>query len=187
MNQQTLTMPNDQFPLNGVPVPRGLHAHDFSQQDFPQQDFRFNFNVFSTMRQALRSRVPPMPITIMGRADFIHHVTLHMPEVSSRIDEDDFGILHLEMGAMKLATRDAIVRYEFHTVRRHFSFIAYLFEHAENALYDAILVSYLEGLFIGETAPEYENARSLLPNNLAEALKKAELRFTLLDLQIIKY
>ncbi|HMC13186.1 MAG TPA: hypothetical protein VKG67_02435 [Gallionellaceae bacterium] len=175
MNQQTLAMPNDHFPLNGVP----------STQGFPAHDFRFNFNVFAAMRQALRSRGQAIPV--MGRADFMHHVTLHMPEVSSRIDEDDFGILHLEVGAMKLATRDAIVRYEFHTVRRHFSFIAYLFEHAENALYDAILVSYLEGLFIGETSPEYENARSLLPNNLEEALKKAELRFKLFALQIIKY
>jgi len=187
MNQQKLAMPNALFPFNGVTPTQGFPAQNFPTQDFPTQDFRFNFNVFSAMRQALRSRVQAMPITIMGRADFIHHVTLHMPEVSSRIEEDDFGVLHLEMGAMKLATRDALIRYEFHTVRRHFSFIAYLFEHADNALYDAILVSYLEGLFIGEASPEYENARSLLPKNLAEALKKAELRYTLLDLQIIKY
>lgn len=177
MDQQTLAMPNALFPFNGGTPTQGL----------PAQDFRFNFNVFSAMRQALRSRIQAMPITIMGREDFIHHVTLHMPEVSSRIEEDDFGILHLEMGAMKLATRDAIVHYEFFTVRRHFSFIAYLFEHADNSLYDAILVSYLEGLFIDEASPEYENARSLLPKNLADALKKVELRYRLLDLQMLKY
>jgi len=177
MNQQTLAGSETIFSFVDANSQKGLLA----------QDFRFSFHVFSAMRQALRSRTQATPITVLGRADFIHHVTLHMPEVSSRIEEEDFGILHLEMGAMKLATRDAIVRYEFHTVRRHFSFIAYLFEYADNGLHDAIQVSYLEALFVGETSPEYTNARSLLPKNLAEALKKGELRYKLLDLQIIKY
>ncbi len=121
-----------------------------------------------------------MPITVMTRADFIHHVTMHLPEVSARIEEDDFTILHLEMAAMKLATRDAILAYEFHTVRRHYSFIAYLFEHADKELHDAIRVSYLESLFIGEETAEYEHARGLLPKNLAETLKKLESRYPLL-------
>jgi len=176
MNTQTIAMPSVLFPLNGAVSPRHF-----------AEDFRFNFNLFSTMRQALRSRVQEMSITIMGRADFIHHITLHMPEVSARIEEDDFGILHLEMGAMKLATGDAVERYELHTVRRHFSFVSYLFEHADKALYDAILVSYLEGLFLGEVTPAHERARSLLPANLADALKKAELRYQLLEWQAAKY
>jgi len=178
MNQQTLALPRILFPLHGVPPTPGFQA-----QGLPAQDFRLNFNMFSAMRQALRVRGPAMPITIMGRADFIHYITLNLPEVSSRIEEDDFGVLHLEMGAMKLATREAIGRYEFHTVRRHFSFIAYLFEHADSELYDAIMISYLENLFVGEAIPEYEHARSLLPKSLAEALKKAELRLALLDSQ----
>lgn len=179
MNQQILAMPNMLFPsFFGVTSSRDIPA-----QGFPAQDFRSSFNVFSAMRQALRNRGHAMPITVMGRADFIHHVTLHLPDVAARIEEDDFGVLHLEMGAMKLATQEAIVRYEFHTVRRHFSFIAYLFEHADHMLDDAIRVSYLEGLFIGEASPEYENARCLLPENLMEALKKAELRYKLFVLQ----
>jgi hypothetical protein len=171
MNQQTLELPSMASIFGGETT----------------QDFRFNFNVFSALRQTLRARSKSMPVTIMTRADFIHHITLHMPEVSARIQEDDFGILHLEMGAIKLATKDAIRRYEFHTVRRHFSFISYLFEHADNELYDAILISYLEPLFIGEFASEYLNARSLLPANLEDALKKAELRYDLLELQLVKY
>lgn len=171
MDQQILALPAFAPPFSGEMA----------------RDFRFNFNVFSSLRQALHSRSKSMPVTIMSRGDFIHHVTLHMPEVSALIEEDDFGILHLEMGAMKLATQCAIMRYEFHTVRRHFSFISYLFEHADNELYDAILVSYLEALFIGEDASEYLNARSLLPASLEDALKKAELRYELLELQVLKY
>jgi hypothetical protein len=173
MSTQTMSMSNALFSFCGMLTDKGVTG----------QDFRFNFSVFSAMRQAMQVRRAATAVTIMGRADFIHHVTLHLPEVSARIEEDDFGILHLEMGAMKLATRDAILRYEFHTVRRHFAFIAYLYEHADNDLHDAIRVSYLESLFIGEETPEYENARSLLPKNLAEALKKLDLRYALLELQ----
>jgi hypothetical protein len=85
------------------------------------------------------------------------------------------------MGAMRLSTRSAILAYELHTVRRHFSFIAYLFEHADRELHDAIRVSYLESLFIGEAAAGYEHARGLLPKNLAETLKKLEMRHALLQ------
>lgn len=182
MSVQTMTMPKALFPYGGLLPDQGTNVQGIAGQGMIGQDFRFNFSVFSAMRQAMQVRRAQVPVTIMGRADFIHHVTLHLPEVSARIEEDDFGVLNLEMGAMKLATREAILCYEFHTVRRHFAFIAYLFEHADNELQDAIRVSYLESLFIGEETPEYENARSLLPKNLAEALKKLDLRYALLVL-----
>jgi hypothetical protein len=177
MNMQMLTMQDIFLPFGPKPLEAGVALHGFAH------DFRFNFGLFSAMRQALQSHRASMSVTVMGRADFIHHVTLHLPEVSCLIEEDDFGILHLEMGAMKLATREAILSYEFHTVRRHFSFISYLFEHADQDLNDAIRVSYLENMFIGEETPEYEHARSMLPKNLAEALKKLDLRNALFELQ----
>lgn len=170
MNLQTLTLPLDSFLL--------------SMGSEKTHDFRSSFEIFSSLRKKMQAS-RPLPVTFMGRADFIHHVTLHMPEVSARIDEDDFGILHLEMGAMKLATRDAMQRYELFTVRRHFAYISHLFGHANAELYDAILVSYLEALFIGETTVAH--VRSLLPANLEEALKKAEMRYACLESQIIKY
>ncbi len=175
MNQPTSALSSHAFLFGGLPPMHGART-----ADVPWHDFRVSFKTFAAMRHALHGRQTSAPVTIMGRADFVHHVALHLPDVSARIAEDDFGILHLEMGAMKLATRDAILRYELHTVRRHFSFIAYLYEHADNELYGAIMISYLEALFIHEFAPEYANARSLLPSNLAEALKRAERRAGLL-------
>ncbi len=147
-------------------------------------EFRFNFSVFSTLREKLLDRIHEVPVTVMTRADFMHHVMLHMPEVAARIEEDDFGVLNLEVAAMKLATLDAIARYELHTVRRHFSFMSYLFEHADKELHDAILVSYVEALFLDNPASEFMNARSLLPESLKDALKTSELRFRLLDIML---
>lgn len=161
MNTQAATLPVFRLPFN-------VEAVD---------DFRLNFELFAALRGALSIHPKALPITTMGRSDFIHYITLHFPDVSARIEKSDFGIIHLEMGVMKLATRDAILGREFSTVRRHFSFVSYLFEHADRELYDAIVVSYLEGIFISETLPSYLSARRLLPLNLEEALKKSEHNF----------
>jgi hypothetical protein len=175
MNQAMFSARLHAFSFGDVVPPRGSSALNGLSQDF-----RSSFKRFAAMRHALYGRMTATPVTIMGRADFVDHVVMHLPDVATRIAEDDFGILHLEMGAMKLATREAIRRYELHTMRRHFAFIAYLYEHADHALYGAIVVSYLEPLFIDETEPAFENARGLLPPNLADALKRAELRHALL-------
>lgn len=57
MNQQTLATQNIPVPFNGPT---------------PIQGFYFDFNLFSALRQTLRSRSQAMPITIMSRGDFIH-------------------------------------------------------------------------------------------------------------------
>jgi len=147
----------------------------------PERDFRANYRLFAQARQVIRNRSSGLPVTIMSRADFIHHVTLHLPEVAALIEEEDFGILHLELGAMKLASLAAIARYEFYTLRRHFAFIAYLLEHAGRELRDAIQISYVEALFIGERGEAYEYARSILPDSLKDALKKAEKYYQVLE------
>jgi len=136
---------------------------------------RSEFIAFSELRKTLRDA--GTTVRAMTRSDFVRHVTLHMPEVSAHIHEDDFGIAHLELGAMRKATRDAILAYELYTVRRHLSFIGYLYEHADDELRDAIQVSYLEALFIHETFPAYSRARRMLPATLDAALVKAEMRY----------
>ncbi len=152
-----------------------------SNSDAPAQqaggnDFRSDFLAFSELRNTLRASAKAAQVTTMTRSDFMQHITLYMPEVSARIEEEDFGVVHLEMGAMKLATRDAILSQDFNTVRRHLSYIGYLYEHADHELRHAILISYLEALLIGESAPAYSRARRLLPPNLEAELIKAELR-----------
>lgn len=147
---------------------------------FTGRNIEGSFTNFAALNAAGRRRASPAAISLMGRADFLRHVALHLPDVAARIDEDDFGILHLEIGAMRLATRDALGRHELHAVRRHFAFVACLYEYANNELHDAIMVSYLEPLFLEGCPPESEYARRLLPASLSEALRRAELRNALL-------
>jgi hypothetical protein len=120
------------------------------------------------------------PDSCAGLPCFANRMAIFFPEVAVNIDEDDFGVLHLEVGAMKLATRDAIVAGNWYTVRRHFNFIADLFGNADPELRDAINVSYLGNLLYSETGRNYANARAMLPEPLSLALENVERHYAIM-------
>lgn len=132
-----------------------------------------DFKTFASLRRMV-TRQQNKPL--IGRADFMKLVALYLPEVSVHIEESDFGIVHLEIGAMKLATRNALARSDFTTVRKHLFLIADLFDRSDAELYDAIRISYLEAIFLGETSAAHIVARSMLSNPMENALRQAELR-----------
>jgi hypothetical protein len=140
----------------------------------PIQRFLSDFRMYASLRQMLaHSRARPL----MTRLDFMQQITLYLPEVSALIEESDFGILHLEVGALKLATRQALRQYDFGRVRRHLFLVGNLFEHADAELREALHLSYLEPLFLGETSIAHREARSLLSKPMEEAVRQSELRF----------
>ena len=105
---------------------------------------------------------------------FAGFLALHFPEVAATIDEADSGVLHLEVGALQLATRAAILQRDWPTVRTHFSFIDSVLEAADAGLHHAIGVSYLGSLFYGEMAINFAKARTLMPKRLGVALEIIE-------------
>lgn len=140
------------------------------------QRFLSDFRMYDALRQMLSHRhVRPL----MTRLDFMQQITLYLPEVSALIEESDFGILHLEIGAFKLATRQALRQSDFGRVRRHLFLVGNLFEHADAELRDALHLSYLEPLFLGETSIAHREARTLLSKPMEEALRQSELRFSI--------
>lgn len=156
------------FPARVLPR-NDLHASDDVVQPFEHLP---DFKAFASLRRMVAHQQSK---PLLRRTDFMKQVTLYLPEVAARIEESDFGIVHLEAGAMKLATRDAIVHYDFAAVRKHLSLIANLFDRADTELYEAIRISYLEALFLGETAAAYREARSMLSRPMENALRQAEL------------
>jgi hypothetical protein len=80
------------------------------------------------------------------------------------------------VGALKLATADAIANRDFAKVRRYLFLIAEIFERADAELYDAIRISYLEGLFLDEQSNAHLEARSMLSRPMENVLRQAELR-----------
>lgn len=122
----------------------------------------------------LYRRVCLRSLRVNGESRFAGYLALHLPEVAARIDEADYGVLHLEIAALKAATREAIHRRDWHTVGKHFAFVTTLLEDASADLRNAIDVSYLAGLLYGEGSLNYAKARTLLPPVLLRALERIE-------------
>jgi hypothetical protein len=114
------------------------------------------------------------PISATGNSCFADYLAAHLPEVAATLDETDFGRLHLEVCALKIATHEAIQKRDWLTVRKHFTFIDNVLEAAETELHDAIGVSYLINLFYNETSINFAKARTLMPKRLATALEIME-------------
>jgi len=155
-------------------------SHTQQQPDLPtidgvQQPFEqlLDFKTFASLRRMVaHQQYKPL----IKRSDFMKQVTLYLPEVAARIEESDFGVTHLEVGAIKLATRDAIVKRDFSMVRRYLYWITDLFDRADAELYDAIRISFLEALFLDETSAAYLEARSMLSKSMENVLRQSELQ-----------
>lgn len=156
------------FPTPGVPRV-DLAPSDGILQPFEQL---FDFKTFASLRRMV-SHQQSKPL--LRRADFMKQITLYLPDVAARIEESDFGVLHLEVGAIKLATKDAIDNRDLVSVRKHLMLVAEFFDRADAELYDAIRVSYLEGLFLEETSSAYTEARKLLSRPMENVLRQSEL------------
>ncbi|MFZ2162106.1 MAG: hypothetical protein WAW02_07810 [Sideroxyarcus sp.] len=157
------------IPSHTLPHPH-LTVADGVLQPF---EHLLDFKTFASLRRMV-SHQQSKPL--IKRTDFMKLVTLYLPEVAARIEESDFGIVHLEIGAMKLATKEAFARSDFATVRKHLFLIADLFDRADAELYEAIRISYLEALFLGDTSAAHIVARGMLSNAMENALRQAELR-----------
>ncbi len=132
--------------------------------------FQLDYQSFDSLyRQICLKSIP-----LLGKSCFAGYMALHLADVAAKLDENDLGWLHLEIGALTLATRDAIAKRDWHNVCRYFTFVADVLEDAAPDLRDAISVSYLEPLLYGENAINYAKARTLLPKPLSRELEKVE-------------
>jgi hypothetical protein len=157
------------FPSRTLPHTR-LPIADNLMQPF---EHLLDFKTFASLRRMVTHQQSK---PLLRRTDFMKQVTLYLPEVAERIEESDFGIVHLEVGTMKLSTRDAFARSDFATVRKHLSLIADLFDRADAELYEAIRVSYLEALFLDEVSAAHIVARSMLSMPMENVLRQSESR-----------
>ncbi|MBI4808232.1 MAG: hypothetical protein HY799_04730 [Nitrosomonadales bacterium] len=159
-----IPFPTRTLPHTDLPIADNV-MHPFEQL--------LDFKTFSSLRRMVTHQHSK---PLLKRTDFMKQVTLYLPEVAARIEESDFGIVHLEVGAMRLTTREAIIGRDFATVRRHLSLITDLFDRADGELYEAICISYLEALLVEETSPVFLEARSMLSKPMENVLRQTELR-----------
>ncbi len=108
------------------------------------------------------------------KSRFACFLAIYFPEEAAHIDESDFGILHLEVGVLKLMSRHAIAKGDWEALARHFAFVMALLENGGGELRNALSVSYLGSLFHGESTGNFAVARCLLPRRMARALEGIE-------------
>jgi hypothetical protein len=118
----------------------------------------------------------PMP-TPIDRECFLKALAKRFPEVAANISDIEAGLLQPEMGVVSIATRNAIGENDWQTVAAHFEFIAELFAGGSEAIRNAVCVSYLENILLGETEPQFARARSMLPHVLSEGMAELEAHF----------
>lgn len=115
--------------------------------------------------------------SLIDRSVFLRLLHECLPEVSANISDIESGLLHPEMGVVADATRAAIDSREWTTVDVHFRFIDRVFTNGDDAVRNAVYVSYLENVLLGESASEFNEARTKLPQQLEQALCDLEAHF----------
>jgi len=109
----------------------------------------------------------------IDREAFLEGLTARFPEIAASISDIERGLLHSEMGVVSHATRSAIDAHNWEAVKEQFEFIGEIFVGANDAVRNAVYVSYLENVLLGETSSDFKKARAMLPPALREALNKS--------------
>lgn len=92
-----------------------------------------------------------MPLT---RDDFIRQLQAEFPEVLAAISEYEGGLLHCEVGVFRRLTEQAMDAGKAWLAERHFRFIERLLPDAGPELANALEISYLEDLAVGQHTPQ---------------------------------
>jgi len=138
---------------------------------------RLDFRSFVNLKKVAADPARPLD----AGSWFAFTLAIHFPEVAMCVDEDDYGVLHLEVGRLMLASRNAILARDWNTLTRHFAFIAAIMDNAGPELLDAIDVSYLSNLLHDEASINYAKARTLLPRPLLHRMELLERHYSILQ------
>ena len=112
---------------------------------------------------------------------FLQALAKRFPEIAANIDEVDSDLLHLEMAAVSHATQEAVNAQRWETVASHFAFIEEAFAGGTEEIKNAVYVSYLENIFLGESSSSHMSVRAMLPPELAKALVELQAHFQMLS------
>jgi hypothetical protein len=120
------------------------------------------------------SRLTIYPPSSIDRELFPKLLTERLPSIATRIDEDDRGMLHLEMATVARATHEAVKCGRWEQVSQQFELMDEVFAGGTDTVRNAVYVSYLENALLGETSSEFSTARALLPIGLRHAMVELE-------------
>jgi hypothetical protein len=98
----------------------------------------------------------------LNHNDFIRLLGEQFPEIAGSIDDFAKGILHMEMGHFSHHSMDALKAGQWDQLARHFSLAERLLKDGDEALQNAVNVSYLENLPLYLEGREYAKGLALM-------------------------
>ncbi len=105
----------------------------------------------------------------MGTIDhrqFLELLTGEFPELADII-RNKYELLHLEVAAFRQATEDAMDAGNLWTAEKHFRFVERVLPDADDEVDNALEISYLEDLALGECTPaRHRSVKDRMPNQL---------------------
>jgi hypothetical protein len=106
-----------------------------------------------------------------GRTEFLARLATEFPDVVAAFGRYSAGILHCEVGDLLRATERAMDTGRLWEAYRHFRLVEELLAVADPELRNALEVSYLEELALGECTPaRYQAVKERMPHSLRQVL-----------------
>ena len=96
---------------------------------------------------------------LVDHAAFERLLVSSLPDLAAEIDDEERSLLHMEMSAVARATCRAIENGDENSIRRHFEFIDSVLSNAASDVENAVHVSYLENIFLGEERAAFLSVR----------------------------
>ena len=108
------------------------------------------------------------------RESFLKQLTASFPEFERELDEYSIGLLHCEVAAFRRLTEKAMDDGRAWQAEQHFKFVAVMLASADTALDNALWVSYLIDLALGEQTPHrYQIVKGRMPRELRKQMIQA--------------
>ena len=107
----------------------------------------------------------------MTADEFRSALAAEFPEVVAAIDPIEVGLLHCEIGRFRTCTEEAIDGGRQWAAERHFRFVERALREADAEVRNALEISYLEDLALGEHKPEWRRVvKERMPAGLRRVL-----------------
>ena len=107
----------------------------------------------------------------LGREEFLARLAHDFPDAAAGIDKYDDGLLHCEMAAFRRATEEAMDCGRLWEAERHFRWVEEMLKVAGPELRNALEISYLEDMALGESTPaRYQAVKERMPKALRQIL-----------------
>jgi hypothetical protein len=106
-------------------------------------------------------------VAAINHQEFLEQLTAEFPELAAAIIDEGMGLLHLEVAAFRRVTENAMDAGKLWAAEKHFRFVERVLRDAAPDVENALGVSYVEDLALGEcTSKRYRAVKERMPAKL---------------------